>query len=364
MDSDDIGRSGEPGDVSLPDLGRQLESRIRGTTHYDVAAALKRFHASKHRTRTDVRPRPKVPALYRPSDLSWRQDPALSSEDDVSPFVTDQTRIDCGKRLRNPKVKTLLDAGTEKLVASVSGGLEHPFRFPSADAVCAHAATMPPFVPVRLPPDDDSVYPNSALGSPAFRSARNSFDRTWPRLERYRADLAMYTLTKPAWFAGDAIAQNALAELTNDPDNIDRVFEHLAVQDLQLFEDSLFRVQLVMQAMAPSEEVIREALERMYDNIDRVWIEVYDGLLSHFKVELRPDVTVDDLAHVLTATAEGLGLRRLVQFDHKGILDAKRRRSLLGMNAFALFAACVSTNDDTQTLARHFRDVLLQNHLD
>src|SRR6185437_10387169 len=77
-------------------------------------------------------------------------------EDDVTPFVTDQTRIDCGKRLKNPKVKTLLDAGTEKLVASVSGGVEHPFRFPSADAVCAHAATMPPFVPERLPPDEDS----------------------------------------------------------------------------------------------------------------------------------------------------------------------------------------------------------------
>jgi hypothetical protein len=283
-------------------------------------------------------------------------------EDDVSPFVTDQTRIDCGRRLRNPKVKTLLDAGTEKLVASVSGGVEHPFRFPSADVVCAQAATMPPFVPARLPPDDDSVYPNSAVGSAAFRSARNAFDRTWPRLERYRADLAMYTLTKPAWFAGDATAQNALAELTSDLDKIDRVLEHLAIQDLQLFEDSLFRVQLVMQAMAPSEEAIREALDRMYDNIDRVWLEVYNGLLNHFKVELRPGVTVDDIAHVLTATAEGLGLRRLVQFDHKGLMDAKRRRSLLGMNAFALFAACIGTGDDTRTLPRCFREALLQHH--
>jgi len=283
-------------------------------------------------------------------------------DDDVTPFVTDQTRIDCGKRLKNPKVKTLLDAGCEKLVASVSGGVEHPFRFPSADAVCAHAATMPPFVPERLPPDEDSVYPNSPLGSPEFRSARNAFDRTWPRLERYRADLAMYTLTKPAWFAGDAIAQTALAELTSDPDKIDRVLEHLAIQDLQLFEDSLFRVQLVMQAMAPSEDAIREALERMYDNIDRVWLEVYNGLLDHFKVELRPGVTVDDIAHVLTASAEGLGLRRLVQFDHRGILDATRRRSLLGMNAFALFAACIATPDDTRTLPRCFREVLMQHH--
>jgi len=122
-------------------------------------------------------------------------------EDDVSPFVTDQTRVDCGRRLRNPKVKTLLDAGTEKLIDSVSGGMEHPFRFPSADVVCAQAAGMPPFVPEAVRPNPD-IYPNSPIGTPEFRSARNAFDRTWPRLERYRADLAMYTLTKPAWFAG------------------------------------------------------------------------------------------------------------------------------------------------------------------
>ncbi len=282
-------------------------------------------------------------------------------EDDVSPFVTDQTRVDCGRRLRNPKVKTLLDAGTEKLIDSVSGGMEHPFRFPSADVVCAQAAGMPPFVP-RVVPRNPDIFPNSPIGTPEFRSARNAFDRTWPRLERYRADLAMYTLTKPAWFAGDVIAKTALAELTNDPDKIDRVLEHLAIQDLQLFEDSLYRVQLVMQAMAPSEEAIREALERMYDNIDRMWLEVYNGLLKHFAVELRPDVTVIDIANILTATAEGLGLRRLVQFDKRSILDAKRQRSLLGMNAFALFAAGIGTRLDTRTLATFFRETLTRQH--
>jgi len=92
-----------------------------------------------------------------------------------------------------------------------------------------------------------------------------------------------------------------------------------------------------------------------------VWLEVYNGLLDHFKVELRPGVTVDDIAHVLTASAEGLGLRRLVQFDHRGILDATRRRSLLGLNAFALFAACIATPDDSRTLPRCFREVLMQH---
>jgi hypothetical protein len=113
-----------------------------------------------------------------------------------------------------------------------------------------------------------------------------------------------------------------------------------------------------MQAMAPDEQLMQDALGRMYANIDRTWLETYRGILQHYSASLRPDVTDFDIAHILTATAEGLGLRRLVQFDDKSIFDATRQRSALGKAALALFAASVCQPGDSRTLGTFFREVL------
>jgi hypothetical protein len=233
------------------------------------------------------------------------------------------------------------------------------------DAVCQWAAYRPPFSPGPLRPlgtDLDRLFPPGGPPSgSAVRSAENAFRKTWSRLEHYRADLAMYTLTKPAWFGGDENARTALAELTARPAVLDAVVERIASADLRLFEDSLFRVQLVMQAMAPDEDLIREAIDRMYASIDRTWTVVYQGFLDHYGVRLRPDVTISDITHILTATAEGLGLRRLVQLDDRTIYDAVRKRSLLGKVTFCVFAASIAPDGDPRTVAEFFRQTVTGN---
>jgi hypothetical protein len=281
---------------------------------------------------------------------------------DISPYVTERTRLALGRRLANPRVQGLLDAGSRLLAGVVDADMESPFRFPSGDAVCTEAARYPPFsrTAPAAPGDEAERLFGRRLppGAPERRAADNAFKKTWPLLEHYRADLAMYTLTKPAWFAGDEVAKHALALMTEDPAAIDAVLERIAVDDLKLFEDALFRVQLVMQAMAPSEKVIQEALDRMYANIDRTWTLVYQGILDHYGARLRPDVTVEDITYMLTAVAEGAGLRRLVQPDNTAIADAVRRRSILGKAALCVFAASIGGEGDDRTLGNFFRDRL------
>jgi len=290
--------------------------------------------------------------------VTTRDEPVI----DLGPFVTVRTRNEVGRRLHNPRVQALLQAGSELLTDGVQSGIEHPFRFPSMDAVCGSAAYHPPFSagPRRyFETGLDRAFP--AGGPPpgsAVRSAENAFRKTWSRLEHYRADLAMYTLTKPAWFGGDENARTALAELTARPAILDAVVERIASADLRLFEDSLFRVQLVMQAMAPSEDLIREAIDRMYATIDRTWTVVYQGFLDHYGVRLRPDVTVSDITHILTAAAEGIGLRRLVHLDDRTIYDAVRKRSLLGKTTFCVFAASIAPDGDPRTVAEFFRQTV------
>ena len=278
---------------------------------------------------------------------------------DLAPFVTERTRVVSGRRLRDPQVKGLLDAGMQLLVDRVDSGIGSPFRFSSRDDVCAEALYHPPFRIGPAEDDPDGLARAVPLRGPgeraALESARNAFEQTWSRLEHYHADLAMYTLTMPAWFAGGEIAGTALRRLADQPGSLDTVLEQIAAENLTLFEDSLFRVQLVMQAMAPGEELIRVALDRMYHNIDRTWTLVYQGFLDHFGARLRPDVSVLDISRILTAVAEGTGLRRLVQFDDPTILDAVQRRSVLGKAAVCVFAAALSRAGDDETLTEFFR---------
>jgi len=283
---------------------------------------------------------------------------------DIAPFVTERTRLEVGERLLDPKVKALLDAGRRLLVESVESGIENPFRFPSAEIVCHEAAGHPPFGPNRVSAHEDEILRFAArssipIDSPALRSADDAFTQTWPHLERYHADLAMYALSMPSRLAGEEIAKRALSRMTTQA--VDSVLERLASEDLKLFEDSLFRVQLVMQAMAPTEPVIREAVDRMYTNIDRTWVAVYQGILDHYNVTLRPDVTVLDITHMLTGAAEGAGLRLLVQRDNKAIADAVRHRSVLGKTALCVFAASICPRGDTRTLGTFFRDTIRAN---
>ena len=286
----------------------------------------------------------------------------MSADDgfDLAPFVTERTRKVAGDRLRDPEVKGLLDAGMQLLVDRVDSGIGSPFRFSPKDDVCAEALYHPPFR--TGPPDDDDLARAVPVRTPAAEaamdSAWNAFDQVWSRVEHYHADLAVYTLTMPAWFTGDDIARTALAQFAARTDRPDTVLEQIACRDLELFESSLFRVQLVMQAMAPGEDLIRDALDRMYSNIDRTWSLVYQGFLDHFAVRLRPDVSVLDITHMLTAMAEGTGLRRLVQFDDKSIFDAARKRSVLGKATACVFAASISRDGDDRTLAEFFRQSL------
>jgi hypothetical protein len=284
----------------------------------------------------------------------------MDKDHDIANFITDRTRLSAGRRIYNPKFKALLDAGMELLNTGVRAGIEKPVSFPSNDAVCAVASKYPPFGARRdLPHEiDPFLGPPPLPDQKLVNSASNAFKKTWNRTEYYRADLAMYTLTRPAWFAGDEIASTALQQLIANPRTIDSVLERVACEDLRLFENSLFRVQLVMQAMAPDEEIIMQALDRMYANIDRTWTDVYQGLLDHYKARLRPDVSVLDITHMLTATAEGTGLRRLVQLDNDFIYNTVRRRSILGKAAFCFFSASIAPDGDSRTLAELFRQSL------
>jgi hypothetical protein len=264
---------------------------------------------------------------------------------DVGPYVTEQTRVEQGRRLRNPRVRALLDSGAALLDESLSAGIDRPFRLPSGAEVCARAATDEPF---------------AALTNPTG-SARNAYARTWPTKTRFDADLIMYAMTSPSWFAGDEYADATLVELIDKEREVDEVFRQIAFNEALLFESRHFRLQLVMQALAPDTPLIRAALERMYDAITAAWVRTCEGTLAHYGLRLRRGLTVTHLAMMLTGLAEGLSLRRLAHPDDRMLLDPAQRTTLLATGVFAVFAACLQDGADDRGLAQLCRDVTNQH---
>jgi hypothetical protein len=260
---------------------------------------------------------------------------------DVGPYVTEQTRLEQGRRLQNPRVRVLLDAGAALLDESLSAGIDRPFQFPSVGDVCGRAAQDEIFAAQNNPPS----------------SARNAYVRTWPTKSRFDADLIMYSLTRPAWFAGDQYADATLVELIGNGREVDEVFSQMAFHEATQFEGRHFRLQLLMQASAPDNPLIRSALERMYGAITAAWVSTCEGVLAHYGLSLRRGLTVTDLAMMLTGLAEGLSLRRLVHPDDRSLCDPERRSTLLATGVFAVFTACLQVGADDRDLARLCREV-------
>ncbi|MFF5077535.1 hypothetical protein ACFY36_10820 [Actinoplanes sp. NPDC000266] len=259
---------------------------------------------------------------------------------DVGPFVSEQTRVEQGRRLRNPRVRVLLEVGAELLQESLGGGIDDPFRFPTVPAVCARAALDEEF---------------AGQDNPAS-SARNAYAKTWPTKARFDSDLVIYALTVPSWFAGDDYAFETVRELIDDEVPVDAVFERMAFNEAVLFEHKHFRLQVLMQALAPDVPIIREALDRMYEAITDAWARTAEGILGYYGLTLRPGLTVTDLATMLTAMAEGLGLRRLVRPGDRALMDRERGTTLLASGVFAVFTACLREEGDDRTLAAFCRE--------
>ena len=109
----------------------------------------------------------------------------------------------------------------------------------------------------------------------------------------------------------------------------------------------MFRLQLVAAASGEGNRVIQEAIAERYTETTGQWKIIYERFLRARGLRLRPGVSLDQTADLLSAVAEGLALRQLA--DPKAqVIDHDREDSLLGTAALALIRAfCLDPSDTT-----------------
>jgi hypothetical protein len=172
----------------------------------------------------------------------------------------------------------------------------------------------------------------------------------WDPHSDYIADLLSYALW-PYHYLDRLEDQVAgwIRQLRDRSGFVETIHE-LAYQELRaISEMPTFRFLLIAAAAARRDDAIREALIQNYADALRIWRPVHAEMLRAHGLRLRPGLSMDDLAYILDAVADGLSLRLLIDPDAP-IIDHDRYRSLFGMVILALIAGCTERIDDPQGL--------------
>jgi hypothetical protein len=193
-----------------------------------------------------------------------------------------------------------------------------------------------------------------------FGVTDGAFRYRWESTGDYLADLISYMLWSGHWSIHVATADSSKEALTVG-DIVSGVHEVAYVDQLAVLDMPSFRFQLVATATADRDPVVREALRVMYDTVTRSWRDLYASVITSLGVRLRPDITLDDLTNMLSAAAEGLGIR-LAADPEAPVLDHDNQRALLGTMAIALGMAAIDSGDG-MTLEEAFADVVSKSRV-
>jgi len=190
----------------------------------------------------------------------------------------------------------------------------------------------------------NKVIDEVASGELGLHGSAGTLRDRWPFRSDYIEDLLTYSLWVRHWAPHVEMAEAAIEPLATAEDFVEAV-HLLAYYDLELLRDSpTYRLSLIAAAVADRDTTARMAIGEMYQTLHRTWRELYDRTLSTRGMRLRPDITLDDVAILLSAMIEGLRLRMTADPDTP-ILDAERQRSLLGIGVLGLIAGCVDPGD-------------------
>lgn len=162
----------------------------------------------------------------------------------------------------------------------------------------------------------------------------------WRSQSDFVADLinfVMWTGNYPPGFY-DQVATGT-ERLLEGPDMVDAVHDlaYLNVRDAVSLP--AFRLGFAAMVSAEGDDVIGEAISASYEGFLGPWKEVYAALMQARQLQLRPGITLDDVANLLAATVDGLALRSIGD-PRSDLIDHERQRSLLGTMALAVVHSC------------------------
>ncbi|WP_305788939.1 hypothetical protein [Symbioplanes lichenis] len=119
----------------------------------------------------------------------------------------------------------------------------------------------------------------------------------------------------------------------------------------------LFRLQLIMVATADRNDGIHTVIANSYEGALGPWKKIYESTFASRGFQLRPGVTLDQLAMMLAAVTEGFAVHHLGD-PNAGIAGDEDRGNLLGMAVLGILNSYLEpvAERDGQSLRDRFRE--------
>lgn len=269
--------------------------------------------------------------------------------DDLSRWIHRLNRVNPWSRQRlanDPATRALVAAGLRLLYRNLGLAEERaPTREPADDT---HRAPLLQWLSradvVNEVENRSTPTPPDAVHHSSIPTMR---DR-WNPHGNYIADLLTYALSAHHYLDATRIAMvESVDDLVQGDDLVAAIHSTCYWDAIWQISNPAYRVQLLGILLANQDANIGSAVGEMYQAIGEKWKEVHRATLAAHGLELRRGISADDLAHMITAAAEGLALRALADPAERSVLlDEREQTSMFGKMTLAIVAGCIQSADD------------------
>jgi hypothetical protein len=159
---------------------------------------------------------------------------------------------------------------------------------------------------------------------------------TWKTHSDFLADLVNLVTwpgNQPPKFYEDMVT--GAERLIEGPDAVDAVHDLAYLNMADATTSPSFRLGFVAMTAAEGDKTVSDAVSHSYQELLQPWKEVYAAFIEARGLQLRPGLTIDDIANILAALVDGIALR-LFGNPADALVDHDKKRTLLGTAALAV----------------------------
>jgi hypothetical protein len=267
------------------------------------------------------------------NDASLKKQLPFPYDQDLSKVLTHLNRRTpfSRERLANDPVTAAYVASAVRLAGRHLG--PNPERVP-VDPKDENSIARPmlSFVSLRAVADEVANNPDPFPRQGSVSTMRS----TWNSHSDFIADLINFAVWRgnhPSGFYDEMAAE---AERLIEGPDMTVAIHNLAYLNVAVgISSPTFRLGLIAMTAAEGDKTISEAVIQSYQDFLEPWKEVYAAFIEARGLQLRPGITIDDIARLLAALVDGLELR-MIGNPSAELVDHDRRRTVLGTAALAM----------------------------
>jgi hypothetical protein len=176
------------------------------------------------------------------------------------------------------------------------------------------------------------------------RGNQGTFSDRWPYRDFYVEDLLSYSLWVAHAAESATIAHEAYSEIAGLRSFSEILHEAAYCVSRAKLANGSSRLTMITAAIADRYPELKHMMGESYRVVDEEWIPIYEALYQAEGLSLRPGVSFQDIADILSAVSGGLAVHAICDPDRQ-FVDHDARKSLLGKTAIGLLMAFADPGD-------------------